>query len=166
MTSKTSCLGASKRRVMRISWSETVVTVKLSLLALLASMTLLLLVLLRFAWLALELVEVIAEPFEPPLPEVAIMLRPVGDGGERRGLDAARPPLRVDAPRDEPRTLEHLQGLGDGREAHVEGRCELGHRALARHEAREDRAARRVGEGGKGGAERVGSGHGRVQPQG
>jgi hypothetical protein len=46
------------------------------------------------------------------------------------------------ASRDEPRALEHLQVLGDGRQAHVERRCELLDRRLSLGETLEDRAPR------------------------
>src|SRR4029453_17880665 len=152
MASKTRCRGASNRRVMTISRSDGVVTVKVLLFATLLT-AMFLLLLFRFQFL-----EVTLEAIEPPFPDLAIALGPVGHFLQRAGFEPARAPLRFAAARDESRPLEHTQMLRDGGQAHVERRGELAHRALTRHELRQNRAACRVGQGGKREAQR-GAGH-------
>jgi hypothetical protein len=66
------------------------------------------------------------------------------------------PPLRVGAPCDKAGALEHAKVLRDGRQAHVERLGQIADRTLARHQARQDRPAGRVGEGGERGAELIG----------
>src|SRR5258706_16346987 len=109
--------------------------------------------------LALQLLEVALQLVEALLPVAAVVLDPVGNALERVGLEPARSPLRFAAALDQPRALEHLEVLGHGGQAHVEGLCELEHRGFPRGKACEDRAPGGVGEGGEGGAEAVG-GHG------
>ena len=104
---------------------------------------------------ALQFLQVGLEPVEALLPDVAVALGPLGDFLERRRLDPARPPLRLAPARDQAGALEHPQVLRDGRHAHVERLGELGDRALARGQPRQDRPAGRVGEGGKRGAELI-----------
>jgi hypothetical protein len=55
-----------------------------------------------------------------------------------------------------PASSLQLQVLGHGRQAHLEGLGELGHRGLALDQPRQDGPAGRVGEGGEGVAEAVG----------
>src|SRR3954454_8279149 len=104
----------------------------------------------------LQLAQVGVEAIEAAFPQRAVPLGPGGDFLEQRGLDPARTPLRVASARDEAGALEHAQVLRHGRQAHVEGVREIRHRLLARREPREDRAPRRIGEGGKRGTEGVG----------
>ena len=89
-------------------------------------------------------------------PETAIAFEPVRRVAERRGVDPAAAPLRFAVARDQTGALQHLQVLGDGRQGHLEGMGELADRGLAEGEAGQDGPPRRVGESGKGGAERVG----------
>src|SRR5215831_14734908 len=103
--------------------------------------------------LALQLLEVAVQPAEALLPMLPVELDPVGHALQRVRLQPAGAPLRLAAALDQPGALEHLQVLGHGGEAHIEGLGDLEHRGLARGEAREDRAPGRVGEGGEGGAE-------------
>src|SRR5262245_26220309 len=71
--------------------------------------------------LGLQLTQVIVEAVEPFLPEPSIGAEPVVDGLESSRLDAARPPLRLAAARDQTRPLQHLEVLGNGGKAHLEG---------------------------------------------
>src|SRR5882724_1304902 len=96
--------------------------------------------------LALQLSEVALQLVEALLPVAAVVFDPVGDVFQRIGLQPARTPLRLAAALDEPGALEHLQVLGDGGQAHVEGLGDLHHRGLARGEAREDRSPGGIGE--------------------
>src|SRR5438445_258104 len=106
--------------------------------------------------LALQLLEIAVQPFEALLPVAPVVLDPVSDVLERIGLQPAGPPLRLAAALDQARALEHLEVPGDRGEADVERLGQLHHRGLARSEARQDRAARGIGEGGEGAAEAVG----------
>src|SRR5262245_14908137 len=106
--------------------------------------------------LGLQLAQVIVQAIETFLPEAAIGLEPRIDALEGVGLDAAGPPLRLAAARDEARTLQHLEMLGDGRKAHLERLRHLGHGRLAQHEPRQDGATRRIGESRERGAEAIG----------
>jgi hypothetical protein len=69
---------------------------------------------------------------------------------ERVGLEPTGSALAVLPDGNQSRALEYLEVLGDRRLAQVERGSELGNRRLALGEPREDRAARRVGEGGGG----------------
>src|SRR5215210_2701374 len=106
-------------------------------------------------WLSFS-AQVRVESVHPGLPGLLARLHPVDRLVERLGLEPARPPLRLPAADDQPRALEHLQVPRDRREAHRERLRELVDGRLALGEAREDRAARRVGEGGEREAEVVG----------
>ena len=65
--------------------------------------------------------------------------------------------LRVARARDQAGALQHLQMLGNRRQAHVERLGEFQHRRFAEREPRQDRPPCRIGEGREGGAEAVGS---------
>src|SRR3954452_283262 len=103
-----------------------------------------------------QLAEVVLEPVEPLLPKGAVAVEPARRLLERLGGAAAQARPSLPAPRDEAGALQHLQVLGDGRQAYREGPGQLRHRGLARGEPRQDGAPRRVRQGGEGGAERVG----------
>src|SRR5215469_17745441 len=105
--------------------------------------------------LALQLLQIHIEPIEALFPEFAIAPQPDVDVLERRALDAARPPLRFAAARDQARTLQHLQMLRHRRQAHVKRLGQLGDGCLAQRQTREDRTPGRIGERGEGGAETV-----------
>src|SRR5687767_2962490 len=105
--------------------------------------------------LRLQRAQIALQPVEPPLPEVAIVRHPVGHFLQRCWGDAAGPPLRFAALRDQTGPLEDLEVARDGGEADVERLGELIHRRLAGGETREDGAPRRVSEGGERGAESV-----------
>src|SRR5688572_27814370 len=103
MASNTSCLGASNRRVRRISSSDGVLTLNVSLFtALLPTMARL---------LSLHLLQVRVQTIEAVFPDLPVLLGPRGDLPQGRGLDPAPPPLRVLPARDQPRVLEHAQVL-------------------------------------------------------
>src|SRR5688572_26137045 len=124
--SKTRWRGASNTRVITMSVSDGVVTLKVRLFAaLLADMGFLLRV------PGFHLLQVGVEAFETRLPDVAVALGPVGHLLEWGRLDAARPPLRLAPARDQAGALQHPQVLGDRRHAHVERLGQLGDRALA-----------------------------------
>src|SRR6188768_1735708 len=91
---------------MRTSQADGVLTRKLLLFAVLASMGL---VLGAMGLVALQFVQIIFEPVEPVLPERSVVLRPIDDLLEGRGLDATRATLRVATLGDEAGALEHPQ---------------------------------------------------------
>src|SRR6266545_2512336 len=147
--------GASKTRVSSISRSEGNVSVIVLSLAITVFL------------LLLHPMKDFIQSLEALLPEPAVALDPLVGLPERCGIEARRPPLRVAAALDEPRSLEHLQMLRDGRKANVERLCELADGGLAFREAREDRPPRGIREGAEGQAERVcGLGHRFIQPNG
>jgi len=55
--------------------------------------------------------------------------------------------MRLAAARDQAGALQHLEMLGDGGEAHLEGLCQLRHRGLAQRQPRQDGPPRGIGEG-------------------
>jgi hypothetical protein len=112
--------------------------------------------------------QIILQAIEPLFPQPAIFAQPVVDILERDRLDLARPHLRIAAARDQTGMLQHLEMLGDGRQAHRERFGQFRYRGLSEREAGEYGAPRRIGESGKGGAEAVGRlvGHGRYEPFG
>src|SRR5579863_892238 len=121
-------------------------------LLLLAAMFLLL----RGLVLRLQLLQVFVQPVQALLPMAAVLLHPVGHVLERRRLEAAGAPLGVAAAADEPGFLQHLQMLGDGGLADLEGGREFGDGGLAGGEARQDGPTGRVRQGRKCGAQLVG----------
>src|SRR6266542_3634041 len=145
--SNTRSRGASKTRVMTISWSDGVVTVSALLalppIALLLSST-------------LELVQVLVQPVVALLPEAAVPLGPVGDLLEWPSLEPGGPPLPLPAPRDEPRPLEHLQVLRDRRQAHLERLRQLGDGGLPRRQPPENRPPRGIRESPEGAVQSFG----------
>src|SRR5687767_9776377 len=68
--------------------------------------------------LRLQFAQIVVETIEALLPEAAIVLQPLVHGLERLHLDAAGPPLRLTAARDQSGALQNLQMLGDRRHAH------------------------------------------------
>ncbi len=90
------------------------------------------------------------------IPEAAIFLEPFRDGLQGLCLEMAGAPLRLPAPRDQAGRLQHFEVFGDCREAHIEGLGQFAHGGVARAQPRKKAPPRRIGEGGKGGAEAVG----------
>jgi len=105
--------------------------------------------------LSFELRHVGVETIETLFPDVPIVVRPVRHVLQRCGVDLTVPELRFTPARDQAGLFEDAQMLGDGRHAHVERLGKLGHRTIAVDKPREDGAARRIGEGGEGGAQLV-----------
>jgi len=60
------------------------------------------------------------------------------------------------SPREKAGALQDPEVLGDGRKRHLEGAREVRHRGVREGEPRQDRPARRVGEGGKSAVQRSG----------
>src|SRR2546422_4321544 len=63
----------------------------------------------------LELIEQRVEALVVPFPQPAVPFQPPGRLAEPLRLEAARPPLRVTAARNQAGALQHLQVLGDRR---------------------------------------------------
>src|SRR5262245_46991946 len=105
--------------------------------------------------LRLQFAQVIVQAVETLFPEAAITFQPVVHLLERTRLDATGPPLRLAPAQDQAGALQHLEMLGDGGKAHVEGFGELGHRGFAGRKPGQDGPARRVGQGREGGAEAI-----------
>src|SRR5580704_11488196 len=106
---------------------------------------------LRF--LGLELLQVIVEAVETLVVEAAIMFEPVIDLFQRARLNAARPPLRFAAARDQAGALKHLEMLRHRRQRHSEGLGQLEHRSVAKRQPRQNGAAGRISQCRKGGVE-------------
>src|SRR6516164_6174181 len=105
---------------------------------------------------ALKFAKIRVETIKAVVPEMAVVLEPLGGVLEWPRLEPAGPPLRSAAARDQPGALQHLQMLGDGGKAHRKGLGELADSGLARGETRQDRATCRIGKGRVGGAEVIG----------
>src|SRR5712691_3119059 len=105
IASKTRVRAASNRCVNRISRSDGVVTLKLSLFA--TRLTAM------FFLLRFELPQVGIEAIETLFPDRAIALGPVGHFLERPHLEPAGPPLGLASARDQARPFEHAKMLGD-----------------------------------------------------
>src|SRR5688572_19766059 len=132
--SNTRSRGASNTRDITISRSDGVVVTSWFL-------PLPLIVLpLSFPWSSsLELLQVVVQPVVALVPEAPVPLGPLGDLLERLGLEPCGPPLPLPTSHDEPRPLEHLQVLRDGRHAHLERLRQLGDGGLPRRQPAEDR---------------------------
>src|SRR5262245_21976292 len=105
--------------------------------------------------LRLQFAQVIVQAIETLLPESAVTFQPVVHLLERTRLDAAGPPLRLAPAQDQAGALQHLEMLGDGGKAHVEGFGEFRHRGFAGRKPRQNGPARRIGQGREGGAEAI-----------
>src|SRR6185503_856471 len=62
----------------------------------------------------LQLVQVVLQAIEARFPEAAIAFQPIVNAAQCARFDAAGPPLRLAAARDQARALQHLEVLGDG----------------------------------------------------
>jgi hypothetical protein len=96
------------------------------------------------------LFEIGREHVELRLPELPVVRDPRERVAHGRGVERCTPHASFLLDGGEPGTLQHAHVLGDGRERHREARCELADGMVAGGEAREDVAARGVGEGGEG----------------
>src|SRR3954447_5886973 len=75
----------------------------------------------------LQLAEINFEAIKAIFPEAAVFFEPLVDFLERTHLDAAGPPLRLAATRDQSGALQYLEMLRDGRKAHLERFGQLRH---------------------------------------
>src|SRR4051794_11032099 len=128
---KTSCRGASKTRVKRRTWSVMGISVR---------------------W-GLQGSEVVVELVEALGPQAPVLLDPVDGGVQGMSFQVAGPELRLPTAGDQTRAFEHLQVLGDPRQAEVERLGQLVDRRVSGREPGDDGAAGRVGERGEGGVE-------------
>ena len=108
---------------------------------------------LGFRRLGLQHFQIGVEAIETFLEEPAIVFEPVVDVLERLRLDAAGAELRFAAARDQAGALQHLEMLGDRRQAHGERFCQFHDGGFAERQAGQDGAAGRIGERGEGGVE-------------
>src|SRR2546427_6757881 len=97
-----SSLGASKTRVGTSSCSFSFVAVFPVAMLLL---------------LVLHVTQIVIQTVKALRPEPPVAFGPVGNVLERTCLEPAGPPLRLVSPRDQPRALQRLKVLGDGRHA-------------------------------------------------
>src|SRR3970282_2890796 len=104
----------------------------------------------------LNLSQVFVQAIETLRPDAAISFQPLIGILERVRLEPAGAPLRLAAARNEAGALQHLEVLGDRRQAHLERLRQLGDGRLTRGQASENRAPGRIGEGGKSCAQSVG----------
>src|ERR1700754_1121199 len=162
MASKTRRRGASNTRVSTISRSDGVVTFR-ALPTRVSTRLLLFCRCLGFHvspcfgfFLRLQRLQVIVEPVEILVPEPAGILQPAVGLREGGRCDAARPPLRLPAARDQSRMLQHLQVLRDRGHAHGKRLRQFGNGSFAERQSRQNRPPRRIGKRGEGGGERVG----------
>src|SRR5579872_859856 len=150
----TSSLGASNTRVITRSHSEECFALLISAaltLALFADMFLLLMSRILF----LQLPQIIVQSIEALLPELPVVFHPPRNVLQRTSLQPARSPLRFAPARNQPRSLEHLQMLGNRRHAHGERRRQFGDRGLPRSQPRQNRPPRRVRQRSEGRAQLI-----------
>src|SRR5690606_6250769 len=107
----------------------------------------------------LECPQIILQAIETLVPQAAIALQPFVAAADRLRLDPARPALRGAAPRDQAGVLQHLEVPRRRRQADVARRRQCRDRHPSPRQPRQDRPPGRVGEGRKGGAQRVGGLH-------
>src|SRR5438552_8315725 len=96
--------------------------------------------------LRFQLIEQCVELLEFAFPDLPIALQPFVRFGERSDLDPARPSLGGTAARNQLRTLQYLEVLGNGGLAHLERLGQLGHRGVALGKTRENRSSCGIGE--------------------
>src|SRR4029077_17377332 len=134
--SNTSARDASNTRVISISVSEGVANVVSPTLSVVVIVDL----------LPLQSFEVLVQPVVARIPEVAVLLRELGDLLERSGIERARPPLRLPPALNEPGALEHAKVLRDSRPAHGERLGQLLDRRLPPSQPAQDRAPGGIGQ--------------------
>jgi hypothetical protein len=100
------------------------------------------------------LFEIGREHVELRLPELPVVRDPRERVAHGRGVERCTPHASFLLDGGEPGTLQHAHVLGDGRERHREAGRELADGVVAGGKARENVAARGVGEGGEGVVER------------
>ena len=100
------------------------------------------------------MIEIVGQPVELLFPVQPVPLDPGRGLAHRPSDEPAAPHAPVAAPADEPGALEHPQMLGNRGQAHGEWPRQFSDGRFAGGEARDDRAAGRVGERGERGVER------------
>ncbi len=88
-------------------------------------------------------------------PKAAIGFEPFSDSGEWRGDEPARTALGIASACNQPRVLQYLQVLGDGGLTETGWFHQLRNIRCAGRQARQNRPAGGICEGGKGGAEPI-----------
>src|SRR5213594_3367167 len=105
---------------------------------------------------AMFLLQKVVQAIEALLPEASVVFEPVRSVLERTRPEPAGSPLGLAAARDQAGALQHLEVLGDGGKAHLEGLGQLRDPGLARAEASKDRAPGGIGQGREGDVEAIG----------
>src|SRR5207244_2469371 len=118
MASNTRPFGASNRRVMQISRSDGVVTLKLPLFPAFPTT-------ITFLVLRLYFLQIPIQPIEALLPDVAVAFGPVGHFFQRACVDPAVPPLSLPSLRNQAGALKHPEMFRYGRHGHIEGPGEV-----------------------------------------
>src|SRR5271163_251353 len=121
---KTSSRGASNSRTPMIERESTS-----------RSMLFVAAIVLLLASFGLQRFQIIVEAIETFVEKAPVVVEPIVDVFERPRLDAARPPLRATAARDQSGALQNLQVLGNRRQAHGERLCQFGHGSFAQSQA-------------------------------
>jgi len=93
--------------------------------------------------------------FAALLPELLIVLQPVGNLMQWGGFETAWPPLSIAPPGNQPSVLQHSEVLTDGRHAHIEWFRQLRSRTLRLRSIAEDRPPCWIGKCRKGRAQVV-----------
>src|SRR5690606_27432518 len=104
----------------------------------------------------LQVAQAAVQAIEALVPEWAIGLHPGGHILQGPGIQAARSPLRLTSLAHQTGALQRLEVLRDGRQAEVEGRCQLGDGCLALGEAGQDRPSGGIREGMEGDSQVIG----------
>src|SRR5437773_10439327 len=103
-----------------------------------------------------QILQNIVEALEALVPEPSVLPHPLGRLLQAPGLEAARPPLRVAALRDQAGALQHFQVFADAGKAEVKRFGQLRDRGLPLGETSQDRPPGGIGEGRKRDAEGIG----------
>ena len=88
-------------------------------------------------------------------PHLTVSLDPVDRRVQWLRLESTGAVLGILSPGDESGPLEHLEVLGHGLQAHVERLGQIVHVGLTRRQPGQKRATGRIGQSGKGGAQRI-----------
>src|SRR5207247_1373925 len=94
-----------------------------------------------------QILQDIVEALEAFVPEPSVLPHPLGRLLQAPGLEAARPPLRVAALRDQAGVLQHFQVFADSGKAEVERLGQFRDRGLSLRKTSQDRPPRGIGEG-------------------
>lgn len=96
--------------------------------------------------LRLDCPQILAEPTQAAVPEVAIVRQPIIGGLQRRRVESARTELRILASRYEPGVLENLEVLRDRRQADIVGGGEFVNGGISFGKTGQDVPPRACGE--------------------